>query len=197
MPWRIVQIVLVVCSLLCVRSIEAQPRRVMGFGSYAGGGVTSETLSAQGVSGALLSSATLETTVIPAVHLPTFEMEFFLDHREEWDLDLSVPITDTLYVASRGLLVWQTDAFFDYNFGRGVARGFVGPGVGFSILSGSGVTGGTFQIPAEIGLEVLPQPHAVSFKLLGRPWFEMGGSDAFGIGGGFVALVGITGYVRK
>jgi hypothetical protein len=175
---------------------DGGPRRIAGFGALGGAGFALNSLSGAGISGAFISDATSNFHV--AIELPTFEMQFFLDHRSRMSFDISIPLTDTFYIGGyQGPLFWQSDFFLDWNLGHGNVRGVVGPGLGFSVLSGGGGAG-SFRLTGQGGLEILTSNHGFGFRLMGRPWLEIvGGGNRSNVGTGLLALIGFNGYVRR
>jgi hypothetical protein len=129
----------------------------------------------------------------PEVVLPTLEFEWF--GRRGNPVVLSIPINDiVLFLPLTHLSFYTTDIYYDFNFGRGIARGIVGPGGGFAI----GSVAGSLRLPVEGGLELLNKNESFGFKLLARPYAEMlfNHQDVEG-GGGATFLIGFFGYPHK
>jgi hypothetical protein len=166
-------------------------QRVVGLGSAAGGGFAAVTLtSATGAS-------TNASSLLPAAMLPTLEGQIFLGRRE-WSIDVTVPLTNMIVVSGVvGGFFFQTDAFFNFNLGSGVARFIVGPGLGVSVVAAKSVNGAAFRVPAELGIELLLANKHIGIKLLARPYVEFAGGTAQAVGGGVIGLLGLSGYVTK
>lgn len=182
-----------VSSTALAQNIPTQPlepklRRNVGLGTAFGGGVLAA--SAFGSTG-----DTSITAVAPAIILPTFEMQFFIDHK--YSIDLSVPVTN-IVIASAVLqsFAFSTDAFFNFNIGTGNARMILGPGLGFSFVVGDRYGVASIRVPAEIGLELITNNEAFGFKIMARPWVEfVPTSSTSVVGGGAVGLLGLSGYL--
>lgn len=163
--------------------------RIFGAGTAFGGGVA----------GVSVGTGTSETSSVlsPALVLPTLELQAFLP--DEYSIDISLPITNIAVVSAIvGGFVWNSDVFFNFNFGKGTARGIVGPGVGFGVVAVGSTTAGSFRLPAELGLELITDNEAFGFKIMARPWAEFSsGSGVGGVGGGVVGLLGFSGYHRQ
>jgi hypothetical protein len=172
-------------------SIALRPdaRRRWGFGSVLGGGY------AIGVGRA--GAATVQTEG-GALMLPTIELRFF--PRTRFSVDLSIPLTNTIAISAfTGVFLFSADAYFTFNVGNRIARFQIGPGLGFSVGSGAGVTFGALRIPAQVGIELLTPHQRFGFQLYARPWFEVGGgsnttTSVTVLGGGVIAGVGFAGY---
>ncbi len=163
--------------------------RVFGAGTALGAGVAAATASDGAVESDALGLALL---------LPTLELQAFLP--DEYSIDISLPITNIAVVPIfTGWFAWTTDVYFNFNFGSGIARGIVGPGLGSSIIvstKGDGAVG-SFRVPAEVGLELNTVNEAFGFKVMARPWLEVGAGEVSGVGGGVLGVIGFSGYVRK
>lgn len=153
-----------------------------GFGAYKVAGSTGDSIS--GVGFGLL--------------LPTIDGQIFFG--DEYSLDLSIPLTNMIIVsaASEGFL-FQLDAMFNVNAGHGGVRFIAGPGLGFSVLSSDGATGGAIRIPGQLGVEFLTSGSGFGFKIAARPWVEFafasnGSVSAGGVGGGALLVLGLSGY---
>jgi hypothetical protein len=165
-------------------------QRSFGGGTAIGAGVAAVTAvssigkSASGVGLALL--------------LPSLELQAFF--KREHSIDFSVPITNIIVgsILAKGFF-FNADVFYNPNIGKGIARFIVGPGIGFTAFSVQGVSGGTFRIPGQLGLELLTKGRGFGFKILARPWVEFGGASnssasASGVGGGVLGALVFSGY---
>lgn len=167
--------------------LEPALRRSLGFGTAFGAGVVAAS--------AFTPTGSVSSGVLPALMLPTFEAQFFIDHK--YSIDVSIPVTNIVIASAvLGSFAYATDVFFNFNVGTGNARLIVGPGLGFSfIASGSNATG-SIRVPAEIGLELITNSESFGFKVLARPWVEfVPARDAGVVGGGALLLLGLSGYV--
>lgn len=173
-------------------AVPLEPRRKWGLGSALGAGFA----------GAAIGSSFSSTTVGAvgfALLLPTFEMQFFL--RRGHSIDISVPLLNIVAVSALArIFYFSTDAFYNFNVGRGSARFVVGPGLGLSLATYGGAVAGSLRIPAEVGVEFLTKGRGFGFKILGRPWVEVAFAGAAGtvaagaLGGGLMLAVAFTGY---
>lgn len=171
------------------KPLEPKLRRNVGLGTAFGGGVVA--------AGAFSPTGSLGTGVLPAVMLPTFELQFFIDHK--YSIDLTIPVTN-IVIASAVLesFAFSTDAFFNFNIGTGNARMILGPGLGFSFIAGSQNAIGSIRVPAEIGLELITNNEAFGFKIMARPWVEfVPTSNTSIVGGGAIGLLGLSGYITE
>jgi hypothetical protein len=163
--------------------------RNFGFGTAFGGGILSA--SAFGPTGASVGSL----DILPAIYLPTFEAQFFIDHR--YSIDWTVPVVNVAIASAIiGAFAFQTDVFFNFNIGKGNARMILGPGLGFSLVAGDGGAVGSIRIPAEIGIEAITNNEVFGFKVMARPWLEIVPiSEVSVVGGGAVLELGFSGYL--
>ncbi len=178
--------------LLAAAPAAAQdhPPRIFGAGTALGGG-----FGAFSVSG---TTGSVATGILPAIILPTLEIQGFITE-DEYSIDVTVPIVNIIIASAvvDGLL-WQTDAFFNFNLGSGTARFIIGPGLGFTAGAVQGETAASIRFPAELGLELLTSGNGFGFKVLARPWFEVAPTSAAdAIGGGLIGLLGFSGYVTE
>ncbi len=171
-------------------SESARPARIFGAGTAIGGGVAAYTVAGS-------TGSTSTSGISPALLLPSLEIQGFLPG--EYSIDVSVPLTNIIVIAALSdVFLWNTDFFFNFNFGDGGVRGIVGPGLGFSVATVSGSTAGSLRLPAELGVEFLTAESGFGFKMMARPYAEFAfaqGSSARGIGGGVLGVVAFTGYV--
>ena len=170
-----------------------EPQRSFGFGTAIGGGFGGREVGAN----PRFNSAE-GTGAFGALLLPTLEAQIFLPR--EFSVDVTIPVTNiAILSAAQGTFFFNTDVFFNFNLGRGALRLVLGPGLGFSVVAGKETTSGnirtivvgtgTLRIPAEVGLEILTRRRFFGFKVLARPWAEVGGGDGFTFGGG--GLLGV------
>ena len=137
--------------------------------------------------------------------LPTFELQMFAP--ELYSIDLSTSLAGTMFAAGFDEALYFTqDVYFTFHLGRGVARFVGGPGVGFTTAfyeDHRGVqNGASFRLVSQVGLELLTDNEAFGFKLLGRPWLEIGHVQSAGdqrtfAGGGFAQHFAFFGYFRE
>lgn len=171
-------------------SESARPARIFGAGTAIGGGVAAYTVAGS-------TGSTSTSGISPALLLPSLEIQGFLPG--EYSIDVSVPLTNIIVIAALSdVFLWNTDFFFNFNFGDGGVRGIVGPGLGFSVATVSGSTAGSLRLPAELGVEFLTAESGFGFKMMARPYAEFAfaqGSSARGIGGGVLGVLAFTGYV--
>jgi len=169
-----------------------RPARIFGAGTALGGGVAAYTVAGS-------TGSTSVSGVSPALLLPSLEIQGFLP--DEYSIDVSIPLTNIIIIAAAtDIFLWNTDFFFNFNFGDDGIRGIVGPGVGFSVASLSGSTAGSFRLPAELGVEFLTAQSGFGFKMMARPYAEFAfaqGSTARGVGGGVLGVISFTGYVTE
>lgn len=169
---------------------EERPPRIFGAGTALGGGFGAFSVTS--------TTGSTSTGVLPAIMLPTLELQGFITE-DEYSIDVTVPLTNLIIssVAVEGF-IWQTDAFFNFNLGSGTARFIIGPGLGFTAGTVNGVAAASIRFPAELGLELLTSGNGFGFKILARPWFEVAPtSSADAIGGGLIGLLGFSGYVTE
>ncbi len=181
-----------------VPPVQLVHERRWGLGTTLGGGVA--------VSSAFAAGMSSTSGPVFALLFPTFDARIFLSGG--YSVDLSVPVLNLAVVmASLKLFAWQTDGYFNFNFGRSSVRFLLGPGLGFTTLIGSlmgtSVAGFSLRIPAVIGMEVLSAQRGFGFQLAARPWVEfaiagaaVGSSSAVGggVGGGALLTIGFFGY---
>lgn len=163
---------------------SAAPQRTFGFGTAFGGGFSAATSNSGSGSG----------TVGPALLFPTLELQGFF--KKEYSLDITMPITNMIIVSNavRGFL-FNIDAFFNANVGKGTERLVIGPGLGFAVLSSSSGSAGTLRLPAQLGFELLSRKRGFGFKLLARPWAEFAfGTGGTAVGGGLLGALVFSGY---
>lgn len=180
--------------LLTATAAQAQvtaPQRSFGLGTtLAGVGVGAyKVLGAPGASSGGAGLGLL---------LPTLDGQIFFG--DELSIDLSIPLTNMIIssVDSSGF-IFQLDAMFNLNAGRGGVRLIAGPGLGFTVAEQSGVTAGGIRVPAQLGVEFLSAGRGVGFKVAVRPWIEFafassGSVSASGVGGGALLVLGLAGY---
>lgn len=171
-------------------SESKRPPRIFGAGTAIGGGVAAYTVAGS-------TGSTSVSGISPALLLPSLEIQGFLPG--EYSIDVSVPLTNIIVIAAlTDVFLWNTDFFFNFNFGDGGVRGIVGPGLGFSVATVSGATAGSLRLPAELGVEFLTAESGFGFKMMARPYAEFAfaqGSSARGVGGGVLGVLSFTGYV--
>jgi hypothetical protein len=171
-----------------------EPQRLFGIGTALGGGFDVMSVT---------SPRGTASTLTPALMVGTLELQFFMPRG--YSIDVSSPILNEI-LASQSVhgAVFQTDAFFNFNAGRGAFRLIAGPGLGFMVAglpskSGETQTAGWIRIPAEIGVEVLTPGRGFGFKVLGRPYVEVGfgSGNERGVGGGMLALMAFSWYATR
>lgn len=143
-------------------------------------------------------SAGPRSTPSLALGLPSLEVQSFT--RRGHSIDISLPIFNMLYVLGLSggkVVVLGVDFFYNFNLGSGRVRFLVGPGLGLA----AGIVGdvGVFalRIPAEVGVEFLTKKRGFGFKILARPWAEVGyaGNIAGAVfGGGLMGALGLSWY---
>ncbi len=167
---------------------DSRPKRVFGIGTAVGGGFAATTVT---------SSSRSDSSLGPALLLPTLELQFFTSGGSS--IDITMPLTNMILVSNalEGVVV-TADVFFNFNVGKGSTRLVIGPGVGFSIVAVDRGSAGSFRLPAELGFEVLNKKQSFGFKLLARPWFEIAsGSRASATGGGLLGALVFSGYATS
>lgn len=172
------------------RPWDKEIHRTWGLGAALGGGAGAVTVRS--------STGSAGSGVFPMLYLPTLEAAFFVS--PSVDVRVSIPIANNA-ISSIAVLgfAWTTDVFVDFYMSRkGIARLFLGPGLGFSVVA-SGAGGGALRIPAELGLELLTTGQHFGFQILARPWVEFGGASGSGqsasaVAGGVVGMLAFIGY---
>lgn len=163
---------------------EIRNHRTFGFG--VGAGIGGQVFLSDGIN---LSRAVL---------LPAIELQLFPFRRRDWSIDFSFPLWNTIYTkVVDDALFLQTDAYLDFNAGKGNTRLVVGPGLGLSYRDNGSPTVGV-RIPFEIGPEFLVAKKHVGIRLLLRPWTELifAKRDG-GLVNGIFAMLVITGYTTR
>jgi hypothetical protein len=187
-------ILAVTTLLLTTTAAQAQvaaPRRSFGLGTtLAGVGIGAYKVA--GSPGGSIDGVGL------GLLLPTLDGQVFFG--DEYSVDLSIPLTNMIIssVDSSGF-VFQLDAMFNVNAGRGGVRLIAGPGLGFTVAEQSGVTAGGIRVPGQLGVEFLSAGRGLGFKVAVRPWVELafassGSVSASGVGGGALLVLGLAGY---
>ncbi|MFO0611613.1 MAG: hypothetical protein U0414_03425 [Polyangiaceae bacterium] len=167
---------------------SAYPQRRFGMGTAFGAGFGAFTVASP-------TGSTISSGIAPALMLPTLELQGFLPN--DFSFDVTTPLVNEIIASAvLGGFVFNADVFLDFNLGEGNVQCVLGPGVGFSVAAYKSATVGSFRVPAEVGFEILTNNQAFGFKVLARPWIEFAGGDTVSaIGGGAVALLGLSGYV--
>ncbi|MCA9719481.1 MAG: hypothetical protein KC468_32750 [Myxococcales bacterium] len=145
------------------------PRRAWGLGATlvgVGASTTTRLFSDPGVFPNFL-----------AVNTPTLELRAFLrrgDARETSSIDVSIPVINSLIfsVTGRGFGI-GADVYYSYEFGRGVTRLIIGPGLGFAVSVADDRALGAARVVGQAGLSLVPRGAKFSFQLLGRPYFAV------------------------
>ncbi|MBK8251478.1 MAG: hypothetical protein IPK82_02270 [Polyangiaceae bacterium] len=160
------------------------PQRVFGIGTSFGGGVA----------GADALTGSTGATIVPALLLPTLELQLFLPG--EYSIDLVAPVLNMAVTSAvLGGTFINMDLMFNANVGKGKMRFVVGPGVGFSHAQVDSSTATSFRIPAQLGFEALSKRRGFGFKFMARPWVEFAtGSATDAVGGGLLGVVAFSGY---
>jgi hypothetical protein len=170
---------------------EAPPirnHRTFGFGVGGGGGL--QLFLSEGI-----------TPSAPVI-LPSIELQLFPWRRRDWSLDFTVPIWNTIVIGARGEGIFlQTDAFLDFNVGKGNVRAVVGPGLGFAYRDSAGTSGGitgSVRVNFELGPEFLVANKHVGFRFLLRPYTELvfARRDG-GLAQGLFFMFVVTGYTTR
>jgi len=174
------------------RPWDKEIHRTWGLGAAFGGGAGAITVRS--------STGSPGSGVLPMVYLPTLEAAFFISPVA--DVRVSVPIANNA-ISSIAVLgfAWTTDVFVDFYMSqKGIARLFLGPGLGFSVVASAlGAGGGALRVPCELGLELLTTGQHFGFQILARPWVEFGGVSGSGqsasaVAGGAVGMLAFVGY---
>ena len=175
---------------------EEDRRRVIGFGTAIGGGVSAG------------SNATTNFVNAELV-LPTFEARLLFGKSELVAIEASLPVTaNVITSAIVGGFAWATDVFVTLNPGTDHVRFIGGLGLGFTAFTADIGSGSAIRVPADIGVELLFSGRNVGLQIGARPWFTFGQSksnstpdsflrvaDGNYSGGGVVFVLGFTGYV--
>ncbi len=170
---------------------EAPPirsHRTFGFG--AGGGAGLQLFLSRGFN----ASA--------PVILPSVELQFFPWRRRDWSLDFTIPIWNTIVIGARGEGIFlQTDAYLDFNVGKGDVRAVVGPGLGLAYRDSAGTSGGisgSLRVGLEVGPEFLLAKKHVGVRLLARPYTEIVFAKRDGgLAQGVFFMLVVTGYTTR
>lgn len=184
----------------------AIPLRVWGLGTAIGGGWGDVTGIDQCKSIPSNQPPCWATLISPHPRFlyPTLEVRVFTRNGDS--VNLSIPVFNMLIAGfADGISSFGTDVFYNFNFGRGVARFFVGPGIGFNMTAGVPLNSnarystGTVRLGGLAGVEFVTPGHHFGFQIRVRPWMQgsfgsIGGEPATGFGGGVFGELVFMGY---
>ena len=93
--------------------------------------------------------------------------------------------------------VFNAMVYADFSVGDFI-RFVGGPGLGFGVVSVDGLTAGDLRIAALIGGEFLTADRLFGFRLMTRPFFDVGfGEVGVAVGGGALLELGFNFYVTR
>lgn len=182
------------------------PLRVWGLGTAVGGGYGDVTGIPRCKSIPAGDAPCMVTLLSPSPYFlyPTLEARVFTRNGDS--INLSIPVVETLVKGFvGGLGSFAADVFYNFNFGRGIVRFFVGPGVGFHMTAGvpvgesARISTGSARLTGLLGVEFVTPDHHFGLQIRMRPWMQatfgsIGGEPANGFGGGVFGEVAFMGY---
>lgn len=182
------------------------PLRVWGLGTVIGGGYGDVLGISQCKSIRDGAAPCMTTLLAPAPYFlfPTLEVRVFTRNGDS--INLSIPVVDSMVKGfAGGLGSFAADVFYNFNFGRGIVRFFVGPGIGFNMTAGipvddnQRISTGSLRLTGLVGVEFVTPDHHFGFQIRMRPWMQgtfgsIGSAPANGFGGGVFGEVVFMGY---